>query len=42
VTHGADTTFLVAVEIVEHEHHADALRVLDQLLDSILKQAGLK
>jgi predicted nucleic acid-binding protein len=32
VTHGADTSFLVAVEIVEHEHHADALRVLRELL----------
>jgi predicted nucleic acid-binding protein len=32
VTHGADTSFIVAVEIVEHEHHADALRVLRELL----------
>jgi predicted nucleic acid-binding protein len=32
VTHGADTTFLIAVEIIEHEHHADALRVLNDLL----------
>jgi hypothetical protein len=30
--HGADTTFLVAVEIVEHEHHGDALRALNELL----------
>lgn len=32
MTHGADTTFLIAVEIIEHEHHADALRVLNELL----------
>ena len=31
--HGADTSFLVAVDIVEHEHHADALGVLNELLD---------
>ena len=33
MTHGADTSFLVAVEIVEHEQHVDALRVLNELLD---------
>ena len=33
MTHGADTSFLVAVEIVEHEHHVDAARVLTELLD---------
>ena len=32
MTHGADTSFLVAVEIVEHASHADALRVLGELL----------
>lgn len=32
MTHGADTSFLVAVEIVEHAHHADALRLLGELL----------
>lgn len=32
MTHGADTSLLVAVEIVEHEHHADALSVLRELL----------
>ena len=32
MTHGADTSFLVAVEIVEHAHHADASRVLGELL----------
>lgn len=32
MTHGADTTFLVAAEILEHEHHVDASRVLDELL----------
>jgi predicted nucleic acid-binding protein len=32
VTHGADTSFLVAVEIVEHANHADALRLLGELL----------
>jgi predicted nucleic acid-binding protein len=32
VTYGADTSFLVAVEIVEHASHADALRVLGELL----------
>ena len=32
MTRGADTSFLVAVEIVEHAHHADALRVLGELL----------
>jgi predicted nucleic acid-binding protein len=32
VTHGTDTSFLVAVEVVEHPHHADAFRVLGELL----------
>ncbi len=32
MTHGADTSFLVAVEIVEHASHADALRVLGELI----------
>ena len=32
MTHGADTSFLVAVEIVEHAHHADAMRLLGELL----------
>ena len=32
MTHGADTSFLVAVEIVEHPHHAGALRLLGELL----------
>ncbi len=32
MTHGADTSFLVAVEIVEHASHVDALRVLGELL----------
>ena len=32
MTHGADTSFLVAVEIVEHASHADAMRVLGELL----------
>jgi predicted nucleic acid-binding protein len=32
VTHGLDTSFLLAVEIVEHAHHADALRLLAELL----------
>jgi len=32
VTHGADTSFLVAVEIVEHAHHACALRAPGELL----------
>jgi len=32
VIHGADTSFLVAVEIVEHERHADALRILRESL----------
>ena len=30
--HGADTSFLVAVEIVEHANHAEGLRVLGELL----------
>ncbi len=33
MTHGADTSFLVAVEIVEHANHADALRLLGNLLE---------
>jgi predicted nucleic acid-binding protein len=33
VTHGADTSFLLAVEIVEHAHHAEALRLLRELLE---------
>jgi predicted nucleic acid-binding protein len=33
VTHGADTSFLLAVEIVEHAHHAEALRLLGELLE---------
>jgi hypothetical protein len=32
VSHGLDTSFLLAVEIVEHAHHADALRLLAELL----------
>jgi predicted nucleic acid-binding protein len=32
VTHGLDTSFLLAVEIVEHVHHADALGLLAKLL----------
>ena len=32
MTHGLDTSFLLAVEIVEHAHHADALRLLAELL----------
>jgi predicted nucleic acid-binding protein len=32
VTHGLDTSFLLAVEIVEHAHHAEALRLLWELL----------
>jgi len=32
VTHGVDTSFLLAVEIVEHAHHIDALRLLGELL----------
>jgi predicted nucleic acid-binding protein len=32
VTHGLDTSFFLAVEIVEHAHHADALRLLTELL----------
>ena len=34
MTHGADTSFLVAVEVVEHAQHGDALRVLNDLLDN--------
>ena len=32
MTHGADTSFLVAVEIVEQAHHAEALRLLGELV----------
>ena len=32
MTHGADTSFLVAVEITDHASHADALRALGELL----------
>jgi predicted nucleic acid-binding protein len=32
VTHGADTSFLLAIEIVEHAHHIEALRLLGELL----------
>jgi len=32
VTHGADTSFLVAVEIREHTRHADAMHLLGELL----------
>ena len=32
MTHGLDTSFLLAVEIVEHAQHADALRLLTELL----------
>jgi predicted nucleic acid-binding protein len=32
VIHGADTSFLVAVEIIEHERHVDALRILRESL----------
>lgn len=32
MTHGADTSFLVAIEIEEHAHHATALRALSELL----------
>jgi predicted nucleic acid-binding protein len=32
VTHGLDTSFLLAVEIVEHVHHADARGLLAELL----------
>jgi hypothetical protein len=32
VTHGLDTSFLLAVEIVEYAHHADALRLFAELL----------
>jgi predicted nucleic acid-binding protein len=32
VTYGIDTSFLLAVEIVEHAHHAEALRLLGELL----------
>ena len=32
MTHGLDTSFLLAVEIVEHAHRTDALRLLAELL----------
>ena len=32
MTHGLDTSFLLAAEIVEHAHHAEALRLLGELL----------
>jgi len=32
VTHGVDTSFVLAVEIVEHAHHVEALRLLGELL----------
>jgi len=32
VTHGVDTSFLLAVEIVEHVHHLEALRLLEELV----------
>jgi predicted nucleic acid-binding protein len=32
VTHGADTSFLVAVEIQEHARHAAAFSILEKLL----------
>ena len=32
MTYGIDTSFLLAVEIVEHAHHAEALRLLGELL----------
>jgi predicted nucleic acid-binding protein len=32
VTHGADTSFLVAVEIIEHALHTEARRLLEELL----------
>ncbi len=32
MTHGADTSFLVAVEIKEHARNADAMALLDELL----------
>ena len=32
MTHGLDTSFLLAVEIVEHAQHAEALRLLGELL----------
>lgn len=32
MTHGVDTSFLLAVEIVEHAHHIEALRLLGELL----------
>ena len=36
MTHGADTSFLVAVEVIEHAEHADALRVLNDLLEKAI------
>ena len=32
MTHGLDTSFLLAVQIVEHAHHADALRLLAEFV----------
>ena len=32
MTYGIDTSFLLAVEIVEHARHAEALRLLGELL----------
>jgi len=34
VTHGADTSFLAAVEVTEHPRHADAAHLLEELLTS--------
>ncbi len=32
MTHGIDTSFLIAVEIAEHAHHAEARRLLTELI----------
>jgi predicted nucleic acid-binding protein len=32
VTYGIDPSFLLAVEIAEHAHHAEAVRLLGELL----------
>jgi predicted nucleic acid-binding protein len=32
VTYGIDTSFILAVEIVEHAHHAEAVRLVGELL----------
>ena len=32
MTHGVDTSFMLAVEIVEHAHHIEASRLLGELL----------